>query len=92
MKDSLREKFRSGEPRWLSTLHLLRQFGGNVSVIQELLPTDQHKIDHDAVLPAPQLLCSHTCCVSSESPEHTETSLTELAMLRSVPVHIQGRL
>lgn len=69
-------------------MHLLRQFGGNVGVIQELLPTEQRMIHHDTLLPALERFCSHILCVSSECPQLPEVSVTELAMLGRVSVCI----
>lgn len=89
--DSLRRKFRSGELCWVSTGHLLRKFGGNVGVIQELLPTEQVMIHHDTLLPALELLCFHTLYVSSERPQLSEATMTELAILCRVSVCIHGR-
>lgn len=76
--DSLRGKFRSGELCWASPVHLLWQFGGNIGVIQELLPTYQHMIPtyhHDTLLHALELICSQILCVSSECPQHAEASI-----------------
>lgn len=92
MSDFLRGKFRSGGERcWASPVPLLRQFGGSVGVIQELLPTQQHMIHHDPLLSALELLCSHILPVPSECPQPAEASMTELAMLCRVSVCIHGR-